>query len=441
MKKKGISKYVLNTSWLLGSKIYRMGLALVVTVWMARYLGPEQFGVFSYALSFVSLFSVLISLGLENIIVREVLNHPDEDSTIITSGLMLRCIGGILFISSTMLIIISSKPGDVLTQTLVLIFSIGYLFKIFDVLRYWFEAHIKAKFSAGMEIVAFTISVSLKIVLIVFKAPLIYFAWAVSVEAMVMAVGLLFLWFNRKTSLLNHFKPNWIKARYLIKEAWPLILAGALYTIYSKIDQIMLGEMIGNQSVGVYAAAVRLSEGWFFIPTVIASSLYPTMINAKNLSRDLYLERTQHLLNLMAVIGVGAAILIGVLAFPIIDLIFGSEYKTSAMILVVHIWGGVFLAISGISYRYLVAEGLQKYSFYRGLTGLIVNIAMNLWLIPLYGIMGAAIATVASQFMALYFFNVSNPRTRELFFMQSKALSLVEFGSTVKFFKSAIFKV
>jgi PST family polysaccharide transporter len=428
---KGLSRYISNTSWLMGGKVYRMGLGLLITVWMARYLGPEQFGAFSYALSFVTLFSVLISLGLENLVVREILNHPEEEDDTLASALLMRFLGGLLLLLLSSLLITQIRPNDQSMLILVLIFSFGFFFKLFEVLRYWFEAHVKAKYSAALEAAAITVSVSLKAGLILMKAPLIYFAWTIAAETIVMAVGLLILYTLQSNSIKN-LKPKLDKVRYLFIEAWPLMLAGTLYTIYAKIDQIMLGEMVGAEAVGVYAAAVKISEGWFFIPVVIATSLYPAMLAARKKNRKIYLERTQHLLNLMVVIGIFAALGIGVVAHPLIMLAFGSAYEGAAWILIVHIWGGVFLAMSGISYRYFLAEGLQKYSFYRGLTGVVVNVLLNIWLIPLYGAMGAAIATVVSQFMALYLFNITNPKTREMFNMQTRALFLIGLLSTLK---------
>ncbi|MGF1858312.1 flippase [Photobacterium profundum] len=431
MLNKGLLKYISNTSWLMAEKIYRLGFGLLITVWMARYLGPEQFGTFSFSLSFVTLFSVLVSLGLENLVVREILNRPKEEASILASALLMRLLGGVFLFGFSALFITQIRPNEPSILVLVMIFSFGFFFKSFEVLRYWFEAHVKAKYSAALEAVAITASVIVKASLILMEAPLTYFAWTIAVETIVMASGLLIL-YRRQGNAIKNLKPKLDKMRDLLVEAWPLILAGTLYTIYSKIDQIMLGKMVGSEAVGVYAAAVKFSEGWFFIPAVIATSLFPLMLNARKKNKEIYLERTQHLLNLMVVIGVLAALGISGIAHPLIMLAFGSAYEDAALILIVHIWGGVFLAMSGISYRYFIAEGLQKYSFYRGLTGVVVNVLLNIWLIPLYGAMGAAIATVVSQFMALYLFNATNRKTRGMFNMQTRALFLIGVPRTIK---------
>lgn len=432
MKNKGFLKYLFNTTWLLGGKVYRVGLGLLITVWMARYLGPEQFGVFNYALSFVTIFSVFVSLGLDNLIVREVINKPKEELNILSSALLMRLLGGVVLFLISTLMIMKIRPDDQVMLMLVMAFSIGFFFKSFEVLRFWFEAHVKGKYSAVIEVVAISVSVSVKAGFIIYELPLIYFAWTLAVETVAMSIGLIAFYASLGGSL-NIFKASFKKMSYLIKEAWPLILAGTLYIIYAKIDQIMLGEMVGNEAVGIYAAAVKLSEGWFFVPIVIAASLYPAMLSARKVNMDVYYQRTQQLLSLMVVIGFTAAFGIMFIAGPLVLLMFGPEYKSASEILIVHIWGGIFLAMSGVSYRYFIAEGLQKYSFYRGLTGVVVNIVFNIWLIPLYGAMGAAIATVISQFMALYLFNVTNTKTRKMFIMQTRALLLLDFLSALKF--------
>lgn len=433
-----LSKYFSNTFWLLASKVYRMGFALAMTVWIARYLGPEQFGLLNYALSIVILFSVLISLGLENIVVKQVINNEDTEGETIASSILMRFIGGAAFLAAICIVLAFTKSDSFLVHQLILILSFGYLFKALEIIRYWFEAYVRAKYSALMEIIALSISIIFKVSLILLEAPLIFFAWAIASEMVVMAIGLLIIFALKYKKPFNSLKPKMDKIKSLFKEAWPLTLASALYMIAAKIDLIMLGNMIGSESVGIYSAAVKISEGWFFIPAVIATSLYPSMLNAKKNSQELYIVRTQRLLNVMAMIGMTAAFIIGFTASPLMSVMFGSEYSDSAPILIIHIWGGIFIAISGISYRYLITEGLQKYSLYRGITGVIINIAINLILIPKYGTMGAAISTVISQFIALYLFNCFNSKTRELFYMQTRALFLTDAISTFRQIKEAI---
>lgn len=431
----GFKKYLSNTSWLFAEKIFRMLIVLLITIWMARYLGPERFGLFSYALSFVALFSVLASLGLEKLLPKELIGHPKKEMEILGTSFFLKIIGSLILLIVAAYVITLLRPDDELILALILIFSVTNFFKSFEIIRYWFETHVQAKYSVAVDAITVTLSVIAKAVLIILQAPLIAFAWVVLAEAVVLALGLVAV-YAFKSHKITAWRVDGEQIKHLLKEAWPLILAGGLYTIYTRIDQIMLGDMIGNESVGIYAAAIRISEGWFFIPVVIGTSLYPALLNAKKRDQNLYLERTQHLLNIMVLLGFSAGIVISLIAYPFITFAFGGSYEQSSPVLVIHIGGWIFTAMSAISYRYFITEGLQKTSFYRGLTGLISNIILNYLLIPLYGAIGAAVATVVSQVLALYLFNLTNAKTRPMFYMQTKAILLTDAYNTLKHIKT-----
>lgn len=431
----GFKKYLSNTSWLFAEKVFRIGINLFITVWLARYLGPEQFGIFNYALSFVALFGVFSSLGLDKLVTKELLTHPTDCNHIMGTSFILRFIGAVLLIPLAAFSVAKVRPDNELIFIMVLIFASAMLLRSFEVIRYWFESHVQAKQSVKVDAIAIFISVSIKAVLIIIEAPLVAFAWAVFVESMVVAVGLLAVYL-KNSNKISAWKLSFDKAKYLLKEGYPLILSGAVFILFTRIDQVMLGSMIGDESVGIYAAAVRISEGWMFIPAIIATSLFPAMLNARKNNYPLYLQRTQHLLNLMVLMGVSVGLVIIFIAAPFINLIFGESYSESSLVLIIHIWGMVFNAISIISFRYFLAEGLQIYSFYRAFAGLILNIVLNYFLIPTYGAVGAAVATVISQAVAAYLLNSISPKTRPMFLMQSKALLLYFSINTLKHIKS-----
>jgi O-antigen/teichoic acid export membrane protein len=427
-------KYFSNTSWLFAEKIIRIGLGLFITVWLARYLGPEQFGMLNYAISFVALFGILSSLGLSNLATRELLNNPKDSQYIMGTSFVLHLIGALVLIPLAVFSVSIVRPDSEIIFIMALIISFTFFLKPFSVIQYWFESHVQAKNTATVAVITGFISVLIKAILIWIEAPLIIFAWVVLVESILFAFGLITMYLS-KSNKISTWKVSFEKAKYLLKEAYPLILAGAVYVFLTRIDQVMLGSMIGDNSVGIYAAAVKLSEGWIFIPGIIATSLFPAMLNARKKDYSLYLQRAQHLLNLMALLGVVVAIVTMFIASPFVNLIFGEYYEESSLVLVIHIWGMVFTAISIISFRYFLSEGLQIYSFYRAFAGLILNILLNYFLIPIYGAVGAAIATVISQMVAVWILNSISPKTRIMFFMQIKALSLYGSINTLKHIK------
>jgi len=416
------NRNISNLSWLLLTRILRIFLSIFISIWVARYLGPTEYGLFNYVLAIVALISIFSSLGLEQIFVKKLLEKKEDENALLGSAFLLKLIGSFILIALALIIALLKDESGVFIL-LVTFISLSYIFKAFEVIQFWFEAHLLSKKSSKIDLYAMLLSSLFKILLIVFDAGIVWFGVAVLFEALVLSMGLIIIYMREQNFLL--WRTSYPVMKNLLINAWPLILAGALFTIYTKVDQVMLGDMIDNTTVGIYVAAVTLSQGWLFLPSIIGKAFYPQMLNSKNESREKYLETTQHLLNMIAFIGILAAIIITLFSSYIILFTFGESYSLSAPILALHVWGGVFTAMSAISYRYFIAENLQKTSFYRGVVGLIVNIVFNLMLIPIYGGIGAAIATVISLAFSLYLFNAFTKSTREMFLMQSKAILLI----------------
>jgi len=193
--------------------------------------------------------------------------------------------------------------------------------------------------------------------------------------------------------------------------------------IYMKIDQIMLGQMIGDEAVGLYSAATRISEVWYFIPMAIVASVFPAILESKKRSEDEYYERLQKLYDLMAMISVGVALAMTFLSMLIVTSLFGEAYSEAGPVLAIHVWAAVFVFLGVASSQWFLAENLQILSFQRTALGAVVNVILNLWLIPLYGVVGAALATVFAQATASLFFDGIQKKTRRMFWMKIKSMN------------------
>lgn len=211
-------------------------------------------------------------------------------------------------------------------------------------------------------------------------------------------------------------------AKSLVKESWPLILSGVTIMIYMRIDQIMLGEMVGNQAVGIYSAATRISEIWYFIPMAVVSSVSPAIFAAKQNSETLYVKRIKQLLRLMVLISLVIALPMSFLSGTIITILFGNGYAEAGQVLAIHIWASLFVFMGVATSPWFIAEGLTHLSLRRTLMGAITNVVLNLFLIPAYAGIGAAIATVISQAFASFFSNLTHAKTRNLFLIQLQSL-------------------
>jgi O-antigen/teichoic acid export membrane protein len=242
-------------------------------------------------------------------------------------------------------------------------------------------------------------------------------------DGFVITIGFIYFYYHQGL-LLTSWQFQKEVAVQLLKDSWPLILSGLVISIYMRIDQVMIKEMLDSDAVGQYSAAVRLSEVWYFIPMAIASSLFPAIINAKKQSEALYYERLQKLYDMMAWMAIAIALPMTFLSDWIIHLLYGEAYADAGKVLMIHIWAGVFVFLGVASSKWFVTENLQKYSFYRTLAGAVINIALNYILIPIYSIYGAAFATLISQAIASYLYNATNKKILITFKLQTNALFL-----------------
>ena len=391
-------KYFVNTSWLFTEKIFRLLLSFIVTVLVIRYLGPEEFGLLSYAISFYGLFSAFSILGLESITIRELVKNPNRKDELLGSVFLLRLVGGgvtIIIIGLT-LYLSNETPS---TSLLIIIVSTSVIFQSFNVIDYYFRAEVKAKYSVYVQSSSVLITSLIKLLLVILKAPLIYFAGVFSAEFVFAAIGFIFV-YNRFDLKISIGKFRTDLARKLLKDSWPLILSSVMVSIYAKVDQVMIKNILNTEQVGYYASAVKLCEAWYFIPIALTNSLFPAIVNAKQVSKEFYNNRMQKLYDILAWMAIAIAVPISFFSKEIINIIFGIEFQSGAIVLAIYIWGGVAVFLGVASNQYLINENFTKLSFLRTFIGMIINVGLNFLLIPIYGIIGAAIATLISYSIA-----------------------------------------
>lgn len=434
----GFRRYFTNTSWLFAEKVLRMVVGLFVGVWVARYLGPEQFGLLSYAQSFVALFTAFATLGLDGIVVRELVKDESRREELLGTAFWLKVIGSVAVLL-ILAVAVNFTSNDKYTNMLVFIIASATIFQSFNVIDMYFQAKVLGKYIAFANSLALFLGSSVKVALILNHAPLEAFALAVVFDGFILAIGYVYFYglsLRAKRSNLHsdiqNAKFSIIPLKFkrqtavsLLKDSWPLILSGIVIMIYMRIDQVMIKEMLGAEAVGQYAAAVRISEAWYFVPMVITSSLFPAIINAKKQSEELYYARLQRLYDLMVWIALAIALPITFLSNFVIYFLYGEQYTQAAGVLMIHIWAGVFVFLGFASGKWFIAENLQMLAFRRNFYGMVCNIVLNFILIPKYGVQGAAVATLMSQLMAAYLSDFLNARTRKMFWMKSKSIFFI----------------
>jgi len=419
----GFKRYFSNTFWLMGHRVLSMVVALFVGVYVARYLGPERFGLLSYAGSFVGLFTALATLGLDGIMVRELVRTPGRRDELLGTAFWLKA-GGAILMWIGIAAAIPFTHNDTQTNILIIIIAFAVILQAFNVIDFSYQAEVKSKFVVYAHLVQLVVSSITKLIFIWIAAPLVWFACIFLLDAVVHAVGLTAMYL-KNTARIWDWKWRWETAKQLLKDSWPLILSGVMVSIYMKIDQVMIKEMLDAERVGYYAAAVKLSEAWYFVPMAITSSVFPAIINAKKQSEELYYERLQKLYNLMVWLAVAIALPTTFLAPWVIRVLYGDAFLSAAGVLSIHIWAGVFVFLGVASGKWLLTENLQVFSTINTTIGAIVNIALNYILIKNMGINGAAISTLISYFIAAYLCLSFFDKTRINFVNLTKSLYLI----------------
>ncbi|HIB94216.1 MAG TPA: flippase, partial [Candidatus Lambdaproteobacteria bacterium] len=320
-------------------------------------------------------------------------------------------------------LVLQLKAEEQQTYWMIALITFGFLFQTTNVVDFYFQSQVQSKFAVRAQAFQLLVTSLFKIYLVWNQAELIWFAFALMLDQAVVAV-LFLLVYHWKIEWFPFFSFTWTQAKKLMRDAWPLIFAGMVVSIYMKIDQVMLKEMLDAKAVGVYAAAVKLCEAWYFVPGVAAASLFPAVIEARKKSETLYDERVQNLYDLMVWASVAVALPTTLLADWVILILYGSDFQEAADVLRIYIWAGVFVSLGVASSKWLVAENLQSYSFYITALGAVLNISCNFWLIPIYGIKGAALATIISYSTVAYFSLGCFRKTRKTFWTATSSLNV-----------------
>jgi PST family polysaccharide transporter len=418
-----LKKIAGNTGWLFADRMIRMGVGVVVWIWIARYLGPEQFGLLNYSIAFVALISPLAVLGLDNLVIRDVVQNPELKDELLGTAYAMRAAGGVLSFFICLLLILLIRPGETLTHWMVIILAFTSIIQSFDIIDFWFQSNIKAKYTVIAKNSAFLISAAIRVYLILIKAPVIYFAWMILIETLLGAIGMVIFYHSQGNKLVK-WRINSDRARKLLKDCLFITLSNSAVLLYMKIDVFILGQMSGEKSVGIYSAATKVSEIFYFFATIIASSVFPVIIGESSF----YYQRLKKLFDIMVIVSYLIIIPISFLSPYIIGL-FGIKYAASAPVLSVHVWATIFVFLGVAQTSWYIKEGTRGLyiQLKRTIMGAVINIILNIILIPMYNALGAAIATIIAYAYVGYGANLFRKETMGIFKMQTRSLLLLNF--------------
>ena len=396
----------------MGEKILRMFMGLFVGIWVARYLGPEQFGLLSYAQSFVFLFTAIATLGLDSIVVRELVKDNSQRNVLLGTAFALKLIGS-LCILPLLWFGVQFTSNDSYTNLLIFIIASGTIFQSFNVIDFYYQSSVLSKYVAFANTISLAISSIIKIVLILNQASLLAFAIVGVFDAVILSLGLIYFYWQKTQHSLREWRFDKIVAKRLLSDSWPLLIGGLCFVTFSNIDIVMLKQLTSEKQVGLYSAAYKLTNLWYFLPGLLLSSLAPALINVKDdpVSYDRRLELVTSFLFWIAFI---IALFTTILSTYIILVTYGSQYKESANVIVILIWVNVFIYLNS-SWNYSKIIENKEYSilYFHGVAA-ILNIISNIILIPKYGAYGASVSIVIALLITMLLFSIFDVSMRKI---------------------------
>ncbi len=397
---------------------------LLVGIIVARYLGPEHYGLLNYVISYVFLFMTFASFGLDAIEIREEARQQVPYTTVIGTAFGLKAAFGLLF----MVLVIATSwamEADGYTTLLVAIYSLTIVLNSFSVVRNYFTAIVKNKYIVQAEISRTLIGIVIKIALLLMHASLTWFLAAYMFDFLLLASGYCISYRSQIGSMRQwRFDPEY--ARFLLRESFPLLLTNAAVIVYQRIDQVMIGQMIDNRSVGYFAVASRFVELLAFIPIMLAQTITPVLVRIREEDShnhtNRYSAKSQQFMNLSLWLSIFISAVTSAIAYWLIRYTFGTAYLPAVAVLQIMAFKTASVALSNTAGTMLVTEGLQRFAILRDGFGCIVCVALNYILLPRYGIVAAAFVAIASNVAAGYLADAFIPAYRHLFVSQTKAL-------------------
>lgn len=425
-------KVIRNLFWAVTGKVVTLLGSLLVGIFVARYLGPEQYGLMNYVVSYVALFQVFASFGLDNIEIREESKCKGLGEKGRVPGAEANAILGtafglkLIFAAVTMVLVILTAwlfEADTFTKWMITLYSLSMIMQTFGVIRNYFTSIVWNEYIVKTEISRTVIGALIKVVLLLLKADLVWFIAATLFDTVLIAGGYL-LSYRRQISSPRLWTFDTSTAKYLIKESFPLLLSGAAVIIYQRIDQVMIGNMIDKTSVGYFSVAGKFVEVLMFVPITITNTYMPIIAKAWKEDKELYKRQNQQFMNITVWSTVLCAVAVCLLSYPLIRFTFGEQYLPSIPILQVLAFKAVSVALSSVAGKMIVVEGLQKWTIIRDMIGCVTCVLLNYLLLPRFGVIAAAWIAIVSNLAAGYFSSLIISPYRHTFICQTKCLFL-----------------
>lgn len=397
-RRPALFKFAENSLWLLFEKLIRLIVALTVGAWVARHLGPRAFGELAYAITFIAFFQGIANLGLDGIVVRDLARNPSDAPKILGTTFRLRLAAGFICWLISIALIWALRPGDRQALQLIAIIGASLVLQSTDSIDLWFQCQGQNRRTVTAKLISYAIANAIRISFILLNAPLFLFALAVLLDATLLAIALTLTYKKHPTP--QNWQINKHLSQELLTQSWPFMLSGLAVLIYMRIDQIIIRQILGESQLGLYSAAISISQLWSVIPTTLAIALAPYIARKKLEDESTYMRAIFTLFRIFAAIAVTVTVIVACFSTQIIKILYGPSFSEAASALAIHVFSNIFIFMGVAQGLWLINEGLGKITLYRTALGVSISILGNILLIPHLGIRGSAVVTVIAQFFA-----------------------------------------
>lgn len=390
-----VNKEIKNAGWIIGEQIFQMAISLIVGVLTARYLGPSNYGALNYTASFVTFALSVATLGMEGVVIKKMIVRPDDEGVYLGSCMLFRLLSSVLSSIAIFIIVAALNPEDHLKWMLVFLQSFQLIFRSIQILDSWFQRHLKSRYVSIGKMVACLIVSGYKVFLLVTQKSIIWFAFSNSLTDIVIAIMLYIFYRSEHGQKLKIDKAKGIE---VLSESYHFILSGLMSATYSQMDRIMIGSMMSDYDVGLYTTATAICGMWLFVPNAIINSFRPKILELKKEgNEERYERRLEQLYSFIIWLCIFVSIAVCVLGNFVIRILYGEEYIGAGPTLRIAIWYETFAMIGTARGIWILCEDKNKYvKYYLGI-GAAVNLVLNYVMIPIWGINGAAVATLITQ--------------------------------------------
>lgn len=409
-KKNFQTAFVKNSSWIVAERVYQMILSLIISIFTARFLGPDNLGIITYAASFVAAFLPIATFSMEYVVIRELVQYPEKSGEILGSGILLRLISGFLSVLIIVALVSTLKPQNTQYLVVTVLSSISLLCYSLVLIESWLQAQLQSKYATIIKSIAYTVMSAYKVFILVMKKDVTWFAFASSLDMIIVVFLYAFLYFGKRSQRIS-ISGGMLKL--LISQSFPFVLSGMMVVAYGQLDRIILEQHHGPGVLGQYGTASTLCYMWQFIPAAIITSARPIILKFKGNDDRAYIRRLKQIYAFIWWLSIVVALVLTITGDWIVITLYGTDFSGSANALKILTWSQGFSLLAGVRTIWFVAEDKNKYLVLVQAVSAAFSILVYFLLIPPFGITGAAVAILLSQMFIALASTLFHPQTRE----------------------------